>query len=104
MLLFDAPRGSVTIINGMLTQWSVFVCTTVKGHEAATSIIPSVQNLLLAARSLGMGETITTLHPSVDKRVRAVLEIPDTAQVVYCLPLGYPKGSFGPSPASRSRR
>ncbi len=74
----------------------IFVCTTVKGLEAANSIIPSVQNLLLAARSLGVGGTITTLHPTVDDRVHALFDIPDTAQVVYCIPLGYPRGNFGP--------
>lgn len=74
----------------------VFVCTTVKGPEAANAIIPSVQNLLLAARCLGVGATITTLHPSVEERVHALFGIPDTAQIVYCMPLGYPQGNFGP--------
>lgn len=74
----------------------IFVCTTVKGLEAANAIIPSVQNLLLAARCLGVGGTITTLHPTVDERVKAMFGIPDTAQVVYCIPLGYPRGNFGP--------
>lgn len=74
----------------------VFVCSTAKGLEAANSIVPSVQNLLLAARALGVGGTITTLHPEVEDRVHALFEIPDTAQVVYCIPLGYPKGRFGP--------
>lgn len=74
----------------------IFVCALVKGAAAAQSIIPSVQNLLLAARCLGIGSTITTLHPSVDERVHALFDIPDSAQVVYCLPLGYPKGNFGP--------
>lgn len=74
----------------------ILVCTTVRGLEAANSIIPSVQNLLLAARCLGIGGTITTLHPSVEPRVHALFGIPDTAQVVYCVPLGYPQGNFGP--------
>jgi len=74
----------------------IFVCALAKGAAAANSIIPSVQNLLLAARALGVGSTITTLHPSVEDRVHALFEIPETAQVVYCLPMGYPKGNFGP--------
>jgi nitroreductase len=74
----------------------IFVCALAKGPAAANSIIPSVQNLLLAARSLGIGSTITTLHPTIEDRVHALFEIPDTAQVVYCLPLGYPRGNFGP--------
>ena len=74
----------------------VFVCALAKGAAASNSIIPSVQNLLLAARGLGIGGTITTLHPTVEDRVHDLFGIPETAQVVYCLPLGYPKGNFGP--------
>ena len=41
--------------------------------------------------------TITTLHPDVETRVHALCSIPATAQVVYCIPLGYPRGNFGPN-------
>ena len=73
----------------------VLMCATARGEAAAASIIPAAQNLLLAARALGIGGTITTLHPSVEQRVRELLGIPEAAQVVYCLPLGYPRGRFG---------
>ena len=75
----------------------VMVCSTVKGANARGSVIPAVQNMLLAARCLGIGGTITTLHPTVDERIHQLLNIPDTAEVVYCIPLGYPRGSFGPN-------
>ena len=75
----------------------VLLCATAKGAGAMASVIPSAQNLLLAARSLGIGGCITTLHPDVEERVHRLLSIPDSAQVVYCLPLGYPRGSFGPT-------
>jgi nitroreductase len=75
----------------------VLLCATAKGSGSMASVIPSAQNLLLAARSLGIGGTITTLHPQVEERVHQLLNIPDSAQVVYCLPLGYPRGSFGPT-------
>lgn len=74
----------------------IFLCATAPGEAAAASVIPSVQNLLLAARALGIGGNITTLHPSVDGRVKTLFNIPEQAQVVYCVPLGYPKGRFGP--------
>jgi len=74
----------------------ILLCATAQGPGAANSVIPSVQNLLLAARGLGIGGTITTLHPVVDERVKALVEIPDEAQIVYCVPLGYPRGRFGP--------
>ena len=74
----------------------VLICATAKGAGAMGSVIPSVQNMLLAARSLGIGGTITTLHAQVAERVNQLLGIPDSAQVVYCVPLGYPRGAFGP--------
>ena len=75
----------------------VLLCATAKGAGSAGSVIPAAQNLLLAARALGIGGTITTLHSTVEERVHALFHIPDTAQVVYCLPLGYPRGRFGPA-------
>ena len=75
----------------------VLMCATAKGPAQAESIIPAAQNMLLAARALGIGGTITTLHPQVDDRVSSLFGIPDTAQVVYCIPLGYPRGRFGPT-------
>ena len=73
----------------------VLLCATSQGPAAAASIIPAAQNLLLAARAFGVGGTITTLHADVDVRVHELLGIPPEAQVVYCLPLGYPRGTFG---------
>ena len=75
----------------------ILLCGTAKGSVAMGSVIPAAQNLLLAARALGIGGTITTLHPQVDERVCQLFGIPDTAQIVYCIPLGYPRGRFGPA-------
>ncbi len=74
----------------------VLLCATAPGAGNAQSVIPSAQNMLLAARSLGIGGTITTLHPAVDDRVKQMFEMPEQAQIVYCIPLGYPQGRFGP--------
>ena len=74
----------------------VLFCAVAKGSAAANAIIPAVQNMLLAGRALGVGGTITTLHPSVEDRIHELFGIPETAQVVYAVPLGYPRGRFGP--------
>ena len=74
----------------------VLVCATAKGPTAYASVVPSAQNMLLAARAFGIGGTIATLHPVVDDRVNKLFGVPETAQVVYCMPLGYPRGEFGP--------
>ena len=73
----------------------VLVCAMAKGAQAAGSVIPSAQNMLLAARALGIGGTIATLHAVVEERVHELFDIPESAQVVYCMPLGYPRGEFG---------
>jgi nitroreductase len=75
----------------------ILVCAMAKGAAAMGSVIPSVQNMLLAARALGIGGTITTLHPQVEERVHRLFGIPETVQIVYCIPLGYPEGRFGPN-------
>lgn len=63
----------------------------------ANSVIPAVQNMMLAARALGIGSIPTTLHPSVMDRVHAMFGIPEDATFHFCVPLGYPRGSFGPN-------
>lgn len=63
----------------------------------ANSVIPAVQNLMLAARALGIGSVPTTLHPSVMERFYALFGIPDHVGFHFCVPLGYPQGKFGPT-------
>ena len=74
----------------------VLLCDTAGLGGAYASVVPAAQNLLLAARALGIGGLITTLHPTVDDRVKALLEMPPETAIVYALPLGYPEGRFGP--------
>jgi len=61
----------------------------------ADSVIPAVQNLMLAARAIGIGSVPTTLHPSVMARFHAMFAIPDNVGFHFCVPLGYPQGNFG---------
>jgi nitroreductase len=67
------------------------------GRGQASSVIPAVQNLMLAARALGIGSVPTTLHPTVMERVNALLGVPAEAEFHLCIPLGYPRGRFGPT-------
>jgi nitroreductase len=59
------------------------------------SVLPAVQNLLLAARALGIGSTLTTLHEDVMPRVAEMFDVPEAAEFYCCVPLGYPRGRFG---------
>jgi nitroreductase len=63
----------------------------------ANSVIPACQNLMLAARALGIGSLPTTLHAQVMDRFRKMFDIPADVAFHFCIPLGYPRGSFGPN-------
>ena len=55
-----------------------------------------IQNLLLAARALGLGAAPTTLGLTDPDAVAKVLNLPSN-MAAYCLiPVGYPLGNFGP--------
>lgn len=61
------------------------------------SIFPAVQNLMLAARALGLGTTLTTLHAAFEGPLRTLLGLPDHFDTVAIIPLGYPRDRFGPT-------
>jgi nitroreductase len=63
----------------------------------ANSVIPAVQNLMLAARALGVGSVPTTLHAQVMERFNAMFDIPAGVTFQFCIPMGYPRGNFGPT-------
>lgn len=60
------------------------------------SIYPAVQNMLLAARALGLGSTLTTRHMLFGKEVDAIFGLPEGVSAYAILPIGYPLGKFGP--------
>jgi nitroreductase len=59
-------------------------------------IYPAVQNMLLAARALGLGATLTTLYLTFEKEVESALGLPPDVHSYALLPIGYPIGRFGP--------
>lgn len=62
------------------------------------SVFPAVQNMILAARSLGIGTCLTTVFRLHEEEVRAVCEVPDRYEVAALLPLGRPVGKWGIAP------
>ena len=60
------------------------------------SIYPAVQNVILACRALGLGTVITTNHLIYEDEVREVLGLPSEIQTHALMPIGYPRGRFGP--------
>jgi len=62
----------------------------------ASSVYPGVQNLLLAARALGLGAVITVWHLFYEHEWKRVLGIPGDVHTYAVVPVGWPKGRFGP--------
>ena len=65
-------------------------------RTAGSSIYPAVQNMLLAARALGLGATLTTLYLNFEKEVEAAFGLPSDVHSYALIPIGYPMGRFGP--------
>ena len=61
------------------------------------SIYPSVQNLLLAARSVGLGASLITLPLWSSVAARRTLGLPASVMPACIVPLGWPKGRYGPT-------
>jgi nitroreductase len=70
--------------------------TATPTRSSGASIYPAVQNMLLAARALGLGTTLTTRHLLHEKDAEAALGLPPGVHSYAILPIGYPMGRFGP--------
>jgi len=60
------------------------------------SAFPAVQNLLLAARALGLGGSVFNFPLSHEVELRELLRLPDNNQIYCLLPIGYPTDRQGP--------
>jgi len=61
------------------------------------SIYPSVQNLLLAARAMGLGASLITLPLWSQTSARSILGLPRSLTPCCIVPLGWPRGRYGPT-------
>jgi nitroreductase len=76
----------------------ILPCSKGEPGQAESSVFPGVQNLFLAARALGLGTTLTTVHRLKEDEVRAVLDIPTDVSTWAMIPVGYPTGKWGEGP------
>jgi nitroreductase len=98
----DVPEGDTSLAPAMRlademkdVPCIVFILST-PPHQPE-SVIPAAQNLMLAARALGIGSVPTRLHPGDYPKFRAIFGVPDDIEYHLAIPLGYPRGSFGPT-------
>jgi nitroreductase len=67
------------------------------GLLAGSSIYQAVQNLMLAARGLGLGTLMSTFQQGMLKELSEWLKLPgEGTRPVALIPMGYPAVNFGP--------
>jgi nitroreductase len=99
---YDRQHGAVEYLTEHFHEAPVWIVacldeganTPTRGSGA--SIYPAVQNMLLAARALGLGATLTTRHLLYEKESEAALGLPPGVHSYAIIPIGYPMGNFGP--------
>ena len=81
----------------------IFVCgKAIYPYEAPresfvwSSIYPAAQNLIVAARALGLGTVFTTFQGVAESVIRETLDIPDDVLIGCMIPMGWPDRNFGP--------
>jgi len=81
----------------------IFVCGQNNYPEQApdptfmySAVYAAAQNMVVAARALGLGAAFTTIHRFAERDVRTILAIPDDRYVAVTMPLGWPARPFGP--------
>jgi nitroreductase len=88
----EVPVVVVACLRGVRPPFPPIATTSYYG-----SIYPAIQNLLLAARSLGLGATLTTLPVWSAILARRTLGLPWKVSPIAVIPLGWPKGGYGPT-------
>ena len=91
----DKVHQSAALLADEIKSAPVIILAFAMRPGMASSVFPPIQNLLLAARALGIGSTLTSLHPQIMDRVYEMFAVPADAEFHACLPLGYPRGRFG---------
>jgi nitroreductase len=72
----SSQRQDITVAEPVHTYWA--------------SIGAAVENLHLAATTLGMGIVWISVDPDMAEVLRELLRVPNELEIVFCLPLGYP--------------
>ena len=77
----------------------IIVCATRGTVTGAGSVgpfgqtYPVVENILLAARAVGLGSCITTSFREANDAIREWLQLPENLETTCLMPLGYPLGT-----------
>ncbi len=91
-------RSVEHLVHHLAAAPAIIIVLGLKGRHSTPggSAFPAVQNLLLAARGLGLSGSIFNLPLGHEAELRELLAIPDNNQIHCCLPIGYPTDKHGP--------
>jgi nitroreductase len=65
-------------------------------HFMWSAVYAASQNLIVAARALGLGAAFTTFHATAPEAFREILAIPEDRHLGVTIPLGWPAQPVGP--------
>lgn len=65
--------------------------------SAYGAVWAAIQNMLVAARGLGLSAVPTTVYRLFEGEVKELLALPAHVETVACVVMGYPRGRFGPT-------
>ncbi len=82
----------------------IFVCQHAVAYPEAYAVTGighsgvwmAAANILVAARSLGLGAAFTFAHQLAGPELPRLLELPDGVEIAATIPLGWPAGEVGP--------
>lgn len=61
-----------------------------------SAVFAAAQNMVVAARALGLGAVFSMLHVAAPTRIRQILGIPPELKIAVMLAVGWPERTFGP--------
>ncbi|MCZ4519462.1 nitroreductase family protein [Rhodococcus ruber] len=61
-----------------------------------SAVYSASQNMLVAARSIGLGAAFTTLHKGSEDSIREILGLPHDVEIAITMPVGWPVKLPGP--------
>ena len=69
-----------------------------RGDPQLQALFPSIQNIILACRAVGLGASLTTLHLALGREIDEYLGLGERTPSCAMLPIGWPLGNFGRPP------
>lgn len=61
-----------------------------------SAVYAAAQNMLVAARALGLGAAFTTFHGTAPQEFHRILNLPEDRHLGVTMPVGWPDGPVGP--------